>query len=59
LLDKGWVGETQRKMEDGSTRREYFLTPTGKQVLRAEVQRLRQIVASARRRLNKLDERGA
>jgi DNA-binding PadR family transcriptional regulator len=59
LLDKGWVGETQRKMEDGGTRREYFLTPAGKQVLRAEILRLRQIVTSARRRLNKLDERDA
>jgi len=59
LLDKGWVGETQRKMEDGSLRREYFLTSSGEQMLRAEIQRLRQIVASARRRLSKLDERDA
>jgi DNA-binding PadR family transcriptional regulator len=59
LLDKGWVGETQRKMEDGSSRREYLLTSTGEQVLRAEIQRLRQLVTSARRRLNKLDERDA
>ena len=59
LLDKGWVGETQRKREDGSTRREYFLTSAGEQVLRAEIQRLRQLVASASRRPNKLDRRNA
>ena len=41
LLDKGWAGDTQRKMEDGSTRREYFLTSAGEQLLRAEIQRLR------------------
>jgi DNA-binding PadR family transcriptional regulator len=59
LLDKGWVGEAQRKMQDGGMRREYFLTSTGEQVLRSEIQRLRQIVASARKRLSKLDERNA
>lgn len=59
LLDKGWVGEKQRKMADGETRREYFLTADGERVLRAEIERLRQIVASARRRLNQLDERNA
>lgn len=59
LLDKGWVGETTRKMGDGSSRREYFLTGTGERVLRAEIQRLRQLVASARRTLGALDERKA
>jgi DNA-binding PadR family transcriptional regulator len=59
LLDKGWVGETQRAMEDGSMRREYFLTTNGKQVLRVEIQRLQQLVASARKRLTKLDARDA
>ena len=59
LLDKGWVGETHRKMEDGSTRREYFLTAGGEQVVRAEIQRLQQLVASARKRLGKLDVRDA
>lgn len=59
LLDKGLVGEKQRKMEDGESRREYFLTADGERALRAEIQRLRQIVASAQRRLNKLGERGA
>jgi DNA-binding PadR family transcriptional regulator len=57
LLEKGWVGETQNKMPDGSMRREYFLTPAGAQVLRAEVQRLQHLVTSARKRLNKLDAR--
>jgi DNA-binding PadR family transcriptional regulator len=59
LMGKGWVGETQRKLEDGSSRREYFLTSAGEKALRAEVQRLRQLVTSARRRLTKLDERNA
>jgi len=59
LLANGLVGETQRKLQNGETRREYGLTPSGEQALRVEVQRLRQIVASARRRLAKLDERGA
>lgn len=59
LLEKGWVGETQRKMADGSNRREYFLTADGERVLRAEIQRLRQLINAARRRLSKLDERDA
>jgi len=59
LLANGLVGETQRRLDNGETRREYCLTPGGEQVLRAEIQRLRQIIASARRRLGKLDERGA
>jgi len=59
LLDHGWVGETQRIVDHGESRREYFLTADGERVLRAEIQRLRQIIASARRRLNRLDERDA
>lgn len=59
LLDKGWVGETQCRMKDGSTRREYYLTPSGERVLREEVQRLQHLVAFARRRLTKLDTRDA
>jgi len=59
LLERGWVGETQRKMNDGEYRREYFLTANGELVLRAEIQRLQQIVGAARRRLSKLDERKA
>jgi DNA-binding PadR family transcriptional regulator len=57
LLEKGWVGETQRKMDDGSARREYFLTADGERVLRAEIQRLRQLVTTATRQLAKLAER--
>lgn len=59
LLEKGWVGETQRRMEDGGNRREYFLTSNGERVLRDEIARLQQIVVSARGRLGKLDERNA
>jgi DNA-binding PadR family transcriptional regulator len=59
LLANGLVGETRRKLENGDTRREYCLTPGGEQVLRIEVQRLRRIIASASRRLGKLDERDA
>lgn len=59
LLDKGWVGETQHKIQDGSMRREYFLTVAGQDVLRAEVQRLQRLIASARRRLARFNVRDA
>ena len=59
LLDKGWVGETHNKTQDGSPRREYFLTTAGQGVLRAEVQRLQQLVTSARKRLARLNVRDA
>ena len=59
LLAGGLVGESERKLKGGDTRREYCLTPSGEQVLRFEVQRLRQVVDVARTRLGKLDERGA
>jgi DNA-binding PadR family transcriptional regulator len=59
LLASGLVGETERKMKAGETRREYYLTPSGEQALRLEVRRLRQVVDVARTRLGRLDERGA
>jgi DNA-binding PadR family transcriptional regulator len=59
LLASGWVGETERRLADGETRREYSLTASGEKVLRAEIRRLRQMVDVARTRLGKLDERGA
>ncbi len=59
LLASGLVGETERRLKSGDTRREYCLTPSGEQVLRLEVRRLRQVVDTARTRLGKLDERGA
>jgi len=59
LLANGLVGETEQKLKDGDTRREYYLTPSGERVLRLEVQRLRQMVDVARTRLGKLDGRGA
>jgi DNA-binding PadR family transcriptional regulator len=59
LLANGLVGETERKLKAGDTRREYCLTASGERVLRMEVQRLRRVVSAASRRLAKLDERGA
>jgi DNA-binding PadR family transcriptional regulator len=57
LLADGLVSETERKIKDGETRREYCLTPNGERVLRAEIRRLRQVVNVARARLGKLDQR--
>ena len=59
LLASGLVGETERKMKDGETRREYRLTPSGEKALRLEIRRLRQVVDIARTRLGRLDETGA
>ncbi len=59
LLENGLVGETERTLKGGETRREYRLTPSGEQALRVEIQRLRQVVDVARTRLAKLDEEGA
>lgn len=59
LLSTGLVGETERKLKGGNTRREYCLTPGGERVLRLEVRRLRQVVNVARTRLGKIDESGA
>lgn len=58
LLASGLVGETERKLKDGETRRQYSLTANGERVLREEMLRLRQMVNVARLRLGKLDERG-
>ena len=58
LLAKGLVGEGQRKLKNGDTRREYCLTSDGERVLRAEVRRLQRVVATARRRLGSLSEGG-
>ena len=59
MLASGLVGETDRKLKGGDTRREYCLTPSGERALRFEVRRLRQVVDVARTRLGKLGERGA
>jgi len=58
LLAAGLIGETERKLKDGETRREYSLTADGERVLRQEILRLRQMVNVARLRLGKLDEKG-
>ncbi len=59
LLAGGLVGEIERRLRGGETRREYRLTPNGEQALRLEIRRLRQVVDVARTRLGKLDGRGA
>ncbi len=59
LLANGLVGETERKLKGGDTRREYRLTSGGEQALRLEIRRLRQVVDVARTRLGKLGGRGA
>lgn len=59
LLAGGLVGESERKLKSGDTRREYRLTGSGEQALRAEIRRLRQVVDVARTRLGKLDKEGA
>jgi DNA-binding PadR family transcriptional regulator len=56
LLASGLVGETERRLKDGETRREYSLTASGDRVLRAEIRRLRQVVDVARTRLGKLEK---
>src|SRR6476661_9634315 len=48
LLAAGLVGETERKLKDGESRREYSLTANGERILRQEVLRLRQMVNVAR-----------
>jgi DNA-binding PadR family transcriptional regulator len=59
LLAAGLVGETERKLQGGDTRREYSLTVSGERTLRLEIRRLRQVVNVGRARLGNLDERGA
>jgi DNA-binding PadR family transcriptional regulator len=59
LLASGLVGEAEKRVKGGDTRREYCLTRSGEQALRHEVRRMRQVVETARTRLGKLDEGGA
>lgn len=59
LMASDLVGETERHMKDGETRREYFLTGNGEKALRQEILRLRQVVTVAQTRLGKLGERRA
>ncbi|HKW17782.1 MAG TPA: PadR family transcriptional regulator [Terriglobales bacterium] len=59
LLASGLVSETERKLKDGESRREYSLSADGERVLRSEMRRLRRMVNVARTRLGSLDERGA
>ena len=44
LCDKEWI--IQMPVEDGSRRKEYRLTPRGYDVLKGEIERLRELVAN-------------
>jgi DNA-binding PadR family transcriptional regulator len=59
LLAGGLVGESEKKLKSGDTRREYSLTASGEKALRLEIRRLRQVVEVARTRLGKLGEEDA
>ncbi len=50
LCDKGWIKELP--METGSRKKEYCITDSGKQVLIAELNRLRQLVSNGEMILN-------
>ena len=54
LCDKGWI--IQLPVESGSRKKEYKLTEKGLQVLKGELQRLRQLVANGDSVLNKKEE---
>lgn len=54
LCDKGWI--IQLPVEDGSRKKEYKLTEKGLQVLKGELERLRQLVANGDGVLNKKEE---
>jgi DNA-binding PadR family transcriptional regulator len=56
LLASGLVGESERRLKGGDTRREYHLTSSGEQALRVEIRRMRQVVAIAGGRLGRLEE---
>jgi DNA-binding PadR family transcriptional regulator len=51
LLAGGLVGERERKLKGGETRREYYLMASGERALRVEIQRLRRVVTVAEDRL--------
>lgn len=51
LCDKGWI--IQLPVEDGSRKKEYKLTEKGRQVLKNELDRLRQLVANGETILGK------
>lgn len=48
LRDDGWIDETQGPARTDARRRYYELTPLGRRVLRAESERLEQMVELAR-----------
>lgn len=54
LCDKGWI--IQLPVESGSRKKEYKLTEKGLQVLKGELERLRQLVANGDSVLNKKEE---
>ena len=50
LCDKGWI--IQLPVDDGSRKKQYKLTERGLQILRGELDRLRQLVANGETGLN-------
>jgi DNA-binding PadR family transcriptional regulator len=51
LLEQGWIERVDVKVSDGRGRKDYRLTPTGRLLLDAEVQRLRSALSAAQQRL--------
>ena len=51
LLDQGWIDRVDENVVDGRKRKAYILTPLGTNILDAETDRLRQLLAAAGKRL--------
>ncbi|HCT92448.1 MAG TPA: PadR family transcriptional regulator [Lachnospiraceae bacterium] len=47
MMKKGWIEETASQMENGKRRRMYRLTPLGKEILDAEIGRLKRMLEGA------------
>ena len=54
LLDKGWI--TALPGEQASRKKEYTITPAGREVLRQEIMRLEELVANGRALLEEGEE---
>lgn len=47
MVKKGWIEETASQMENGKRRRMYQITPLGREILNAEIGRLRRMLDGA------------
>lgn len=47
MMKKGWIEETDSQTENGKRRRIYRITPLGRQILSAEIRRLRRMLEGA------------